>query len=191
MARKKRDAQSPAAAASNGGKADPAASKKKRKRNRSAKEDAIAAKRAEAMKAALDYRRQGYGYQAIADELKISVSTAHKYVTEAIAAIPAEAANDARSMMIDRLDEMLTKCSDELDQVEGQARFGVYDMMLKIEDRRARLLGLYQDRGVGFSATFGVGGGDEDVMAPKRLSADKPVILRIEAGAHIPANPIL
>ena len=185
MSRKKRDAQSPAAAASNGGSADPAAPVKKRKKRQSAKQDAAAIKRAENMAAALDFRRQGYTYQQIADELKVVVSTAHKWVHDAIAAIPAEAAEDVRSMMIDRIDNLMTKCAEQLDQTEGVDQ-GLFDMILKLDERKARLLGVYNIGGSEADAVFRAMG---DQMV-KAMQADRPV-LRIEAGTPVPANPVL
>lgn len=183
MARKKRDAQSPAAAASNGGKADPAAPKKKRRRNRSVKEDKAAIERAEKKAAALDFRRQGYTYAAIAAELGISAPTAHRYVQDAIAEIPQEAAEEVRTMMIGRLDAMMSKCYEQLDMGEG-VDAGLFEMILKLDDRRARLLGIYREND---GAADSLAGALIDRMAAA-MKADAPIL---RPDGPIPASPVM
>lgn len=51
-------------------------------------------------------RGQGMGYQAIADQLGISLSTAHEAVQRALRAIRAEGAAEARQLELERLDRL-------------------------------------------------------------------------------------
>lgn len=51
-------------------------------------------------------RGQGMGYQAIADQLGISLSTAHDAVQRALRAIRAEGAAEARQLELERLDRL-------------------------------------------------------------------------------------
>jgi hypothetical protein len=115
--------------------------KKKGGQARSAKADRLAAERAEKQREALSYRRVGYSFHDIAETMEISPSMAHRWVSEAIKAIPQQAADDVRRMMLDRLDGMMVGLMRTVE--EDQADPSTINAILAIEDRRARLLGIY------------------------------------------------
>jgi hypothetical protein len=105
-------------------------------------------------------RGRGLGYQAIADQLGISVSTAHDAVKRALAAIRAEPAPEVRQLELERLDAMYASVLRVLERRHFTVNGGkvVYhgeepleddgpvlaavDRLLKIQQRRAALLGL-------------------------------------------------
>ncbi|MEY2655068.1 MAG: Rhodococcus phage Jace [Pseudomonadota bacterium] len=91
--------------------------------------------------ASLELRRMGMGYIEIGNRLGISKSQAHRLVqaglADARAQIGAEA-NDLKSEEISRLDAMLAGLWP--DARKGQ--HGAVDRVLKIMERRAKLLGL-------------------------------------------------
>jgi hypothetical protein len=90
---------------------------------------------------ALELRRMAKGYQEIADALSIGLATAHRYVKAAMA--------DARAQITAQADELR---AEELSRLDGmlaglwpRARRGeavAVDRVLKIGERRAKLLGL-------------------------------------------------
>lgn len=90
---------------------------------------------------ALELRRMGKGYQEIANTLGIGKSQAHRLVTAGLADARAQIDADAtelKSEELSRLDAMLSGLWPE-------ARRGVasaVDRVLKIMERRAKLLGL-------------------------------------------------
>lgn len=176
MARGKREA--PAHAAATPATSEPAKRKRKRRGNRT---NAAAIKRRENMKAACDYRKQGYTFAEIAEELKVSTATAYRLVSDAIKEIPEEAAAEVRSMIIGRLDFLTARTFEILaDGFEP----GLVDVVLKLDDRRARLLGLYKSSEGASDRVFEAVG---DRFA-RMLEADRPILMPDEP---IPANPIL
>lgn len=91
--------------------------------------------------AALALRRAGNSYRLIAEKLECSRSYAHKMVSEALEDAKAQVAahaDDLRSEEISRLDGMLSKLYPKAEEGDVQA----IDRVLKIGERRARLLGL-------------------------------------------------
>lgn len=90
---------------------------------------------------AVELRKAGATYQQIGDQLGITKQSAHEAVTAAMretAQATAETAADVIQLELARLDQMLTG-------LWGQARQGVpvaVDRVLRIMERRARLLGL-------------------------------------------------
>lgn len=90
---------------------------------------------------ALDLRRQGYSYRAIAKALYVSLETAYSDVDTALkqaTARNANSADDLRTLELQRLDEMLAA-------VYPLAIKGIgsnIDRVLKIMERRARYLGI-------------------------------------------------
>lgn len=110
-------------------------------------------------------RRQGFTYQQIADNMEISVSTAHRYVRDGIVGIPAENAEAVRTLELDRLDLMQQQC------------FALFI-------RRARYLGLYQEQ-AGPVDTFVR---DMSHRYAELMAADKPIL---RPDAPVPANPIV
>lgn len=89
----------------------------------------------------LELRRAGLGYEAIGAKLGLSKSQAHRLVVAALAEAReqvAASADDLRAEEVSRLDAMLTG-------LWPSARNGAVssiDRVLKVMERRARLLGL-------------------------------------------------
>ncbi|MBT9516521.1 MAG: hypothetical protein IV112_07500 [Methyloversatilis discipulorum] len=90
---------------------------------------------------ALDLRRTGASYRDIAKTLNMSLGNAHKLVKRGLTrnlAKCSELADEIRTLELDRLDAMQT-------YLWGKAKRGnatAVDRILKIMERRARLLGL-------------------------------------------------
>lgn len=154
--------------------------KKKRAKALSAHQIKKAAERAENMKAALDFRKQGYTYAEIAEELGCAISTAAEWVKEAIQSIPKEAAEDVRTMMIERLDKLLSGIFGDFVASPDPSYVGP---ILAIEERRMRLLGLDKQASDHDDAMRDMG--DKFLAA---VAADRPVL---RPDGAIPANPIL
>jgi len=174
--------------------------KKKGGRRRTARQSAKDIERMENQKAALDYRRQGYSYRQIADALSapveldedgvnigglgrlVPVSTVYEWVTSAIKAlIPDETVQDARKSEIDKLESLWQPLFVAF--VQGATGKDVLDQLLKIQDRKARFLGLYKsgDSMAELGGQFGAGAIDV-------IRADAPVYLRPDE--PLPKRPI-
>lgn len=90
---------------------------------------------------ALELRRKGWSYPEIADELNVSLSTAYRYVNNELERLANERKIEGEKVLemeLDRVDRLtkaiMDKCEDgSLDHI---------DTMLKLMDRRAKLLGL-------------------------------------------------
>jgi len=97
--------------------------------------------RAELSAKAFELRKAGVSYNKIGRQLGISSATVHKYIQTQIKAYHEEAKEHHRSMVVlelSRLDDMVLG-------IWSKARSGEYkaiDAMIKIMDRRAKLLGL-------------------------------------------------
>lgn len=121
---------------------------------RTNKNPAAKARKLNAQQHALELRRAGHGYQSIADHLGCSLAAAHGYVKDAMAEAKAQIDADAtelKSEELSRLDGMLIGLWDA-------AKMGDYaaiDRVLKIMERRSKLLGLDAPVKVGL-------GGDKD-----------------------------
>lgn len=105
--------------------------------NQSASPDEVG--RQVAIGQALDLRIAGGNYRQIAKALKISVGSAHAYVTEGLEQLRnsnAESFEQLRQMEVARLDAMLVPLWAKKDQPR------VADTILRLSERRARLLGL-------------------------------------------------
>lgn len=94
---------------------------------------------AEKKRQALELRKAGVGYVKIAEQLGYkSVSSAHDAVMSALKAITKEPAEEVRTMEIERLDAMLFAISPQV----RAGHLGAIDRSLRIQERRAKLLGL-------------------------------------------------
>lgn len=88
---------------------------------------------------ALELRKAGVSYQRIADSLGYkSASGAHKAVQTALKKTLQEPADDLRRLEVERLDAALAAVWSSV--LKGQ--YGAVDRFLRIQERRARLLGL-------------------------------------------------
>ena len=98
---------------------------------------AVAARRLEALR----LRQRGRSYPRIAEELGVSLTTAHRYVTTELERLAKECGEEAaivRQMELDRLDVALDALADRIEQGDDRA----VATMLRIQERRAKLLGL-------------------------------------------------
>lgn len=94
---------------------------------------------AERQRQALELRKAGAGYQQIADKLGFaSPSGAHKAVLSAIRKTLQEPADDVRKLEVERLDKYLLALAPQI----ANGNQGAIDRALRIQERRARLLGL-------------------------------------------------
>lgn len=94
---------------------------------------------AEKKRQALELRKAGVGYQAIADKLGYKgPAGAHYAVKSALAAITKPAAAEVRDLEVERLDAMLFAIWPQV----RNGNFGALDRAIKIMERRAKLLGL-------------------------------------------------
>lgn len=88
---------------------------------------------------ALELRKAGASYELIAEKLGYShPSGAHKAVTSALQKTLREPADDLRNLELDRLDAMMLA----LWQQARQGNQGAVDRILRIMERRAKLLGI-------------------------------------------------
>lgn len=98
---------------------------------------------AEKRKQALDLRRAGWSYQDIADEVGYSgKGAAHNAIRIAIKEITRESASELIELQLSRLDDLLAG----LYEAARNGDLFAVDRALKIEDQRARLLGLYEQK---------------------------------------------
>ena len=90
---------------------------------------------------ALELRRAGAGYRAIAKALNCSVAMAHKYVARAMKRLTSlceEQAAEVRTLELDRLDAMLMGLWPNATKGNPQA----VAQVLRIMERRATMLGI-------------------------------------------------
>lgn len=108
----------------------------------------------------LRLRNQGMPFTAIGDRYGITRQRAHQIWQHALAAIPAEAVHEARAQQSERLDSLLVTANEVLIREHihvSQGKVVLHDgvpvrddgptlaaigMIVRIEERRARLLGL-------------------------------------------------
>lgn len=134
---------------------------------------------------AAEMRSRGLSYRAIAHHHRVSVSTAHGAVQRALAAIRGEGAAEVRDLELDRLDELwrITMAVLEREHVtvsngrvvhlgekplrdDGPVLAAV-DRLLRIQERRAKLLGLDAEKKINVSGgvTYEVVGVDVGDLA--------------------------
>lgn len=94
---------------------------------------------------ALELRRAGASYQTIADELELSHrSDARKLVQRALGRVHQEPANEIRQLEAERLDRLQLGVWQKA--IRGD--LGAFDRVLRVMERRARLLGLDHADGI-------------------------------------------
>lgn len=121
---------------------------------------------------ALAMRLRGMSYPDIARVLGYTNEGARKAVIRGMAEARterAETAAEVREQEAARLDRMLTKLADLLDDTDDpQTALAIQDRMLRVQDRRARLLGLDLQR----VELTGAGGGPIQIAAIQRVIVD-------------------
>jgi sigma-70-like protein len=109
---------------------------------------------------AVALRAQGHSYRDIAAVLDVSVSNAYQAVQRALRAIIEEPASELRALELERLDELTREAQavmrrdhlavsngkvvtyDGAPVIDDQPVLGAIDRLVKISERRAKLLGL-------------------------------------------------
>lgn len=96
---------------------------------------------AERRRLALELRRSGLSFDRIGQQLGISRQAAHSHVTKALEKLAGEIddrADELRAMELERLDRILLGCY----QAAAGGNLKAIDRVIKISERRAKLLGL-------------------------------------------------
>ena len=159
---------------------EPVRPKPKMRRPRSAAQSARDIAQAEKRRDALEFRRQGYTYKQIAEEMGIHTSTAFGYVADSIRAITEEEAHGIRKLELDRLDYLQQALFTSFTAAPEKETI---DGILRIMDRRARYLGLYKTEDDTAMAIQQMG-----VSLAAMVAADKPIL---RPDGPIPANPVM
>ena len=90
---------------------------------------------------ALNYRRQGYSFAAIASQMKAPISTVHGWVVEGLNAIPRENAQQVLKMTLEQIEEMLASIYASAAEGDLPAQTAALNLLRE----RAKLMGLYPD----------------------------------------------
>jgi hypothetical protein len=100
-------------------------------------------KRVEQAVRAVMLRREGYDYDDIAVQLRVSETEAHELTRVGYGRLAAQTADELRIEVEDRLNGLLRSAHLDLKLAESQGeRTALYRTILAIESRRAQLLGL-------------------------------------------------
>lgn len=104
---------------------------------------------------ALKHRKDGRGYEWIAKELGVSLSTAHGDVQKALREITKDNAEEVVQLELERIDQMWLRLNTEFARVVKAAKEGemepekmvssvtrIVDSQLRVQERRAKLLGV-------------------------------------------------
>ena len=116
---------------------------------------------------AVELRRAGVSYAQIAAQLDMARSSVHKTVSKALAELQADLDDQARLLQAqeaDRLDHLQVKLWAKA--LGGDV--AAIDKVLKLMERRARLLGLDQPQKVGPTSPDG-----QQAYDPHRMSAEE------------------
>ena len=108
---------------------------------------------------AVKFRLAGATYQAIADQMGCTTSNVHKMVKKEMEQVTKETREDVeqlRAMEVSRLDEAQRAIWNQI----ANGHLGAVDRLVKISDRRSKLLGLDAPQKTAFTA--GVGQDDEE-----------------------------
>lgn len=135
--------------------------------------------RAEKIREALDYRRQGYTYAEIGEQMGVALTTARNWVREGIEAIPEEAAEEVRKLELDRIDLMQSRIFSLFLETPDPA-YG--EFIMKCMDKRAKYLKTQLD-----DPADDFFGSIADRMK-EMVEADRPIL---RPDAPVPANPVL
>lgn len=106
---------------------------------------------AERHRQALDLRKAGASYRAIAAKLGYdSPSSVHKAVAAALRRITEEPAAEVRTLELERLDALTIALWPQA----AKGHLGAVDRLLRVMERRAKLLGLDAPERVAMSGDF-------------------------------------
>lgn len=137
---------------------------------------------------ALELRLKGYTYAQISELMDISVEGARQAVIRAMAEIrtdKAETAQEVREQESARLDRMLRTLERMAEATEDASTLlAIQDRLIKVQDRRARLLGLDLQR----LEVTGAGGGPIQIAAIQRTIVD-PLATTIDVTPQAVALP--
>lgn len=104
----------------------------------------VAAEVAEKQREALDLRKLGLTYEAIAKRMNCSAMSAHRYVNKAIAAIPKEAAEDTKRVMLETCYANLVQINTRIQAgLTPEQAFKAIGAMVKVRDQIAKYEGHY------------------------------------------------
>lgn len=122
---------------------------------------------------ALELRLRGHSYMDIGEQLGITLEGARQCVKKALAEVreqAAESAIEVREQEAARLDRMLLRLETLLEQSADDvtAALAIQDRMLRVQDRRAKLLGLDLQR----VELTGANGGAIQIAAIQRVIVD-------------------
>ncbi|OFP16012.1 hypothetical protein HMPREF2998_00570 [Corynebacterium sp. HMSC065A05] len=125
--------------------------------------------RAERMAKALKLREGGATYQAIADNLGISLARAYQDVKDGLADITREPAEHLLTLELERIDRLWTPLF--VKAVKGDMK--ATDRLIRLMDQRAKLLGLYRHEvNVSSSALDAITSGFEILEGMKQEDLD-------------------
>ncbi len=99
-------------------------------------------KRAERMAKALKLREAGSTYEQIGNILNISLTQAHRDVTDALHLTIQEPADQLRETEARRLDTLMRSLWRKATDTDSPQQLGAIDRIIRIQERRAKLLGL-------------------------------------------------
>lgn len=93
---------------------------------------------------AMELRRDGNSYRAIAEQLDVSVATAHASVQRALKTIRKENAETVRALELQRLDDSLMVALDIRDNplTRDDIRLQAIATIVRLQERRSKLEGL-------------------------------------------------
>jgi hypothetical protein len=97
---------------------------------------------------AMVMKREGYGWQEIADRLNVSVIESQELARIAYGQMAIDTAENIRVEVEDRLDSIVRKATLDLSLAQSQGeRTALYRVLLAAEAQRARLLGIELPKG--------------------------------------------
>ena len=177
--------------------APPAKTLKPKKKPQSAHQIRIAKKLALNRRDALEYRCLGHTYREIAEMMSgedgkdpVSIWNVRDWVKAGIADIPAEAAEEARTIEMERLDVMFSRVMNNFLVSEGSDLLAL-EAMLKIQNQRTKYVPLQTQPSAGdrFIGALGQSvGAHVGANMAQLLAADRPML---HPDCVLPANPIM
>lgn len=137
---------------------------------------------------ALELRKLGFTYRKIGDQLGVTEAAAHKMVTKSLRELnekSAESASEVLRLELERLDEWTLRVAQE---IKSGRTLAAIDRGIRIQARRARLLGLDAPTKVKFSELTdpwfeamkaAVQAGDDSATAAMRRVADGESLMTV------------